>query len=81
MLHAFALLKCWKNGAKACLRVNRYSVVSTGIGMNKIIDIEQLYEVMRMITQESGEVLETPWMILTIVSEGKVEKFPSFKLR
>ena len=49
--------------------------------MNKIIDIGQLYEVMRMITQESGEVLKTRWMILTIVSEGKVEKFPSFKLR
>ena len=28
--------------------------------MNKIIDIEQLCEVMRMITQESGEVLKTP---------------------
>ena len=81
MLHAFTPLKCWKNGAKAFLRVNRYSVVSTGRGMNKIIDIDQLYEVMRMITQESGEVLKKPWIILTIVSEGKVEKFPSFKLR
>ena len=81
MLHAFTPLKCWKNGAKAFLRVNRYSVVSTGRRMNKIIDIDQLYEVMRMITQESGEVLKKPWIILTIVSEGKVEKFPSFKLR
>ena len=81
MLHAFALLKCWKNSTKAFLRVNPYSVVCTAIGMNKIIDIEQLYEVMRMITQQSGEVLKTLWIILTIVSEGKVEKFPSFKLR
>ena len=61
MLHAFVLLKCCKNSTKAFLRVNRYSVVFTGIGKNKIIgDIEQLYEVIKMITQESGEVLKTP---------------------
>ena len=27
--------------------------------MNKIIDLEQLYEVLKMITQESGEVEKT----------------------
>lgn len=68
MFHAFALLKCWKNGTKAFLRVNRYSVVFTGIGKNKIIvDIEQLYEVIKMITQESGEVIIENTFVLRAV--------------
>ena len=29
--------------------------------MNKIIDLEQLYEALKMITQESGEVEKTPF--------------------
>ena len=38
--------------------------------MNKIIDIEQLCEVMRMITQESGEVLKHLCLMSDEISTG-----------
>ena len=44
---------------KAYFRVNRYSLVSTGIGMNKIKDLENLFSFLKTITQESGEVGKT----------------------
>jgi len=54
--------KAGKNGTKAFFRVNRYSLFFTGVGKNNniIADIEQLYGVVKMITQGSGQVLKTP---------------------
>lgn len=42
--------------AKAYFRVNRYFFVSTGIKMNKIKDLENLFTALKKITQESGQV-------------------------
>ena len=44
---------------KAYFRVNRYSLVFTGIRMTKIKDLENLFSFLKTITQESGEVGET----------------------
>ena len=62
MLFALARRKSWKNGTKAFLRVNRYSLFFIGVGENNniIAGIEQLYEVVKMLTQESGQVLKAP---------------------
>ena len=63
MLHAFTIYNARKMLAyytKVYLRVNQYSLVSTGIGMNKIKDLENLFSFLKTITQESGEVEKTP---------------------
>ena len=62
MLLALARRKSWKNDTKAFFRVNRYFLFFTGVGKNNniIADIEQLYGVVKMITQGSGQVLKTP---------------------